>query len=461
MPSTQETIAAVATPAGQGGIGIIRVSGPLSLTILKRVFKPRRNLQTFQSHRLHLGDFHDPAGGKIVDEVLVSFMKGPHSYTREDLVEINSHSGYFLVFKILQVVLAQGARLARPGEFTLRAYLNGRIDLTQAEAVVDLINARSDKGLQLASRQIRGAFREEVEVLMQKAVDILARVEAAIDFPDDVQGMVEEDEMAAEIERDLTGPLAAAFAAQAKNRVWVEGVKTVIAGRVNVGKSSLLNRLLNKQRAIVTPTPGTTRDAIESTVTIDGVPLCLVDTAGLRRVDDEVEKMGIHLTEQNVSEADFLLVVIDQSRALNNDDYRILDRAAGRNALVVVNKIDLPPAMGDEALEKALAGFPSVRISALTGEGMAGLTAGIVAGILGDEVNVLTARMASRVRSGKAMSEAGRFFADAAERLSERAPMEIVAVELKSGMDALGEITGETTTEDVLDSIFSQFCLGK
>jgi tRNA modification GTPase len=299
-----------------------------------------------------------------------------------------------------------------------------------------------------------------VEAFIQKGVDILARVEAAIDFPDDISGMIDEHETAGEIERDLVQPLGAAFDLQAKNRVWVEGVKTVIAGRVNAGKSSLLNRLLDKQRAIVTPAPGTTRDAIESSVTIGGVPLRLVDTAGLRRVDDEVEKMGIHFTEQHVSEADFLLVVVDGSRALDQDDHRILDRARGRSALVVINKIDLPQ-VGRETLEEALTDFPSARISALTGEGMAGLAEAITAGILGDEVNALTARMASRVRSGRAMAEAGRCFAEAARQLKAGAPMEIVAVELKSGLDALGEITGETTTEDVLNSIFSQFCLGK
>ena len=459
-PFDQDTIAAIATPIGQGGIGIVRISGPRCLAIAQKIFRPRRPVPSFKSHRLYLGELCDPASGAPIDEVFLTFMKAPRTYTREDVVEINSHSGYTLLSKILETLLSQGARLATPGEFTLRAFLNGRIDLTQAEAVVDLINSRSERGLVLASEQIRGAFREEIEGLRQKAVNILARAEAAIDFPEVEAEAVLREEGPKEIGAGLTAPIASLITAF-EGRIWVEGVRTVIAGRVNVGKSSLLNRLLNEQRAIVTPFPGTTRDVIESSLMVEGIPLRLMDTAGLRSVTDEVERIGITLTRDKLKEADLVLIVIDQSMPLNQDDLDIIKESHGKPAVIVINKIDLPVRLPEGADVETLSLFPSVRISALTGEGLDSLKKAIRDVILGAEVDATSFQAAPNLRHRQALVRALGFFEEAAHTIREDSPMEIVALELKSGIDALGEITGETTTEEVLDSIFRQFCLGK
>ncbi|MFO7599614.1 MAG: tRNA uridine-5-carboxymethylaminomethyl(34) synthesis GTPase MnmE [Candidatus Desulfacyla sp.] len=460
MSSDQDTIAAIATPMGQAGIGIIRISGPHCLAIARKIFRPRNPAPDLRSHRLYLGHLCDPSSGDPIDEVLLTFMKAPRTYTREDVVEINSHSGYTLLSKILDTLLSQGARLARPGEFTLRAFLNGRIDLTQAEAVVDLINSRSERGLFLASQQIRGAFREEIEGLRQKAIHILARAEAAIDFPEAEADAMPKEEVSTEIETGLMAPIESLIRSF-EGRIWVEGVRTVIAGRVNAGKSSLLNRLLKEQRAIVTPIPGTTRDVIESSLIIDGIPLRLMDTAGFRSVTDAVEQIGITLTRRKLKEADFVLIVIDQSRPLGRDDLDSIHASQGKQALIVINKIDLPVRLHEGADAEALSLFPSVRISALTGEGLDHLRKAIKDAILGGGVDATSSSVAPNVRHRHALAQALGFFKEAAFRIREDAPMEIVALELKSGLDALGEITGETTTEEVLDSIFSQFCLGK
>lgn len=456
-----DTITAIATPTGQAGIGIIRISGPRAYEIVQKIFRPRNPGHNLESHHLYLGQLYDPSLQISIDEVLISFMKGPHSYTREDVVEINSHSGFLLLSRILQIVLDQGARLARPGEFTLRAFLNGRIDLTQAEAVIDLINCKSDKGLALSSQQIQGSFKKEIQALRQKATDILAHCEVVIDFPEEEAGIMSGKEAVDRIEGEVVKPIQAMMETHSRKRIWVDGINTVIVGRVNAGKSSLLNRLLNEQRAIVTPIPGTTRDFIESTITIDGLPLRLMDTAGLREVKDEVEKIGVDLTERKLNEADFLLVVIDQSRPLNDDDMRIVHRCSGKKALIVINKIDLTSMLPQDVEHKKLASFPVARISALTGEGLEDLRKAIVGCLLTGDMDMTSSHATSNLRHRQALVDAFRFFKSASRNCQKDAPMEIVALELKSGLDALGEIIGETTSEEILDSIFSRFCLGK
>ncbi|MFH1082661.1 MAG: tRNA uridine-5-carboxymethylaminomethyl(34) synthesis GTPase MnmE [Pseudomonadota bacterium] len=460
MSPDQDTIAAIATPIGQAGIGIIRISGPLCPEIVRKIFRPKNPTTTFKSHRLYLGQLSDPSSGNPIDEVLLSFMRRPHTYTREDVVEINSHSGYALLSKILETVLDQGVRLARPGEFTLRAFLNGRIDLTQAEAVIDLINSQSERGIYLSSQQVQGSFRADIERLRQAAIDILAHAEVAIDFPEEETDTVFRKEGATAIEKELIAPIEGFIEAH-KSRIWVDGINTVIAGRVNAGKSSLLNRLLNEQRAIVTPIPGTTRDIIESTINIEGIPLRLMDTAGIRKVKNEVERLGVDLTKRKLTEADFVLIVIDQSRPLGRDDRDIILQSQGKRALIVMNKIDLPPRIDHEANAETFSLFPSVRISALTGQGLDTLKKAMKDCILGGRSDVTSSHAAPNLRHRRALSDALQFFKDAVSETREEAPMEIVALELKSGLDALGEITGETTSEDILDSIFSQFCLGK
>jgi tRNA modification GTPase len=460
MPLDQDTIAAIATPYGQGGIGIVRISGPEALDISKHVFTPRHPRQAFESHRLYLGHFIDPGSGNPLDEVLLSFMRAPNSYTREDVVEINSHSGYFLLLKILEILLGQGARLARPGEFTLRAFLNHRIDLTQAEAVVDLINSRSEKGLFMASRQIGGTFKHQIDDLRKKAIDMLAHAEVAIDFPEEESDRFSRESGADDIHRYLIEPIETLIEAH-RGRMWVDGIQTVIVGRVNAGKSSLLNRLLNEERAIVTAVPGTTRDVIESNLSIGGIPIKLMDTAGLRDVSDEVEQAGIRLTRQKMGEADLVLMVVDQSRPLDRDDMEMIRQARGKKGVVVLNKTDLPSVLAHETRDKAFSPFPVVEISALTGQGLEGLQKEVLDVITGSDAMPSYSEAVPNLRHRKALEIASRAFKAAKDGTEEGVPMEIVALELSTGLDALGDIVGETPSEEILDAVFSQFCLGK
>ena len=466
MPSTEDTIAAIATPIGQAGIGIIRVSGPGSLEIAKAIFKPKTDQPLFKSHHLTMGYIRDPESTRIIDEVLVSFMAEPNSYTREDVFEINSHSGYALLSGIMTILMNLGARMAEPGEFTKRAFLNGRIDLSQAEAVVDLMNAQSERGLVLAAQQIQGSIKRDTETLREKAIHILANAEAAIDFPeDDVEHLFRNDG-AEFIEKNLVHPIHTLIRSHA-DRMWIDGVHTVIAGRVNAGKSSLLNRLLNETRAIVTNIPGTTRDVIESTLNISGIPLRIMDTAGIREGKDEVERLGIHLTRQQIIQSDLVLIVIDQSRPFNGDDMDILAQCDGKNAVVVINKIDLPVDAGYTEKAGFLNRFPTVEISALTGQGLDRLKEAIKDAIISEDSQTLTtsalttSHAVPNLRHREALKKAGKCFENAGDQARDNTPMEIVAFELRSGLDHLGEITGQTIDDEILTSIFNRFCLGK
>ena len=460
-PANEDTITAIATPIGQAGIGIVRISGSRANRIAEKIFHPRKPIHRLESHRLYLGYFIDPASGATIDEVLISFMKAPHTYTREDVVEINAHSGYILLSRILEIIIREGARLAKPGEFTFRAFMNGRIDLTQAEATVDLINARSAQGLQLAAQQIKGELKVQVESLKDRGLDILAHLETAIDFPEDEADILTRDALSDRMEKELIEPIQMILQAHARRKIWIEGLRTVIAGRVNAGKSSLLNRLLNEERAIVTPVPGTTRDVIETTIHIEGIPLRLMDTAGFRPVDGTVEKIGIQLTERKLAEADLSLAVIDQSRPLNQDDYRLLSKVQRDRTLLVINKIDLPSKLERDIRTKALADFHVLEISALTGKGIEGLRTAIRDRILQDLTDPGASEVVPNLRHKEALLEASRCFEQAALNTREGAPLEIIAMDLISGLEALSELVGDTSADDVLDKIFSQFCIGK
>ena len=457
----KDTIAAVATPIGQAGIGIVRLSGSRAREIAEKIFRSKSPTKPLQSHHLYLGHLIDPSSGQIIDEVLLSLMKAPHSYTREDVVEINAHSGYLLLSTILQIVLSEGARLAKPGEFTFRAFINGRIDLTQAEAIVDLINSKSERGLQLASEQIRGEFRAGIEGLRKRVVEILAHTEVAIDFPEEEYGDISREEVAQWIERDLVEPIGDIVAAHAQRKIWMDGINTVIVGRVNAGKSSLLNRLLNEPRAIVTPIPGTTRDIIESTINIEGIPIRLMDTAGFRKVKGEVEKIGIHLTEEKLASADLSLIVVDQSRPLNQDDLHIMAKAEKDKSLVLFNKIDLASRINESELHDVLDGMRVVKISALTGEGIDGLRKAIRDHVITADVDLTSSHVAPNLRHRTALMDALKYFSGASNNMRKGLPLEVIALDLKSGLEALGEIIGETTDDEILEKIFSQFCLGK
>ncbi|MBW1721418.1 MAG: tRNA uridine-5-carboxymethylaminomethyl(34) synthesis GTPase MnmE [Deltaproteobacteria bacterium] len=456
-----DTIAAVATPIGQAGIGIIRLSGPRALEIAKRIFIPRKKTQHLKSHRLYLGSLVDPRSGAMIDEVLLSYMKAPRSYTREDVVEINSHSGFLLLSRILEIVLQEGARPADPGEFTFRAFMNGRIDLTQAEAVVDLIHSRSQRGLQLASQQIAGRLGEKISAFRRILIDILARIEVAVDFPEEEDALLDREETARKMEWDILHPMEEIMTAHQQRKVWMEGLRTVLVGRVNVGKSSLLNRLLNEEKAIVTPIPGTTRDIIESTLYIDGIPLRLMDTAGFRKVQGEVERLGIRMAERKLAEADLSLIVLDRSRPLAPEDLDILARADKKKSLVILNKIDLPPRIEEKKVLDLVEDVPLVKVSALTGHGINQLQKAVRDRVLSGETDTSTSPIAPNLRQKNALEEASVYFKRAIKVLKEGLPLDLVAVEIQGGMEALGAIIGETAPEEILDRIFSRFCIGK
>ena len=461
MPTNDDTIAAISTPIGQAGIGIIRISGPTAFKVAKRIFLPKKTIQKIISHHLYLGNLINPASGELLDEVLVSFMKAPHSYTREDVVEINSHSGYFILFKILEIIQAQDIRLARPGEFTLRAFMNGRIDLTQAEAVMDLINCQSTRGLNLASQQIKGAFKKTIISLIDKGLEILSHVEAAIDFSEEELELPSMERVNQLINEDLIKPTIDLIAIHTMRQIWIDGVKTVIAGRVNTGKSSILNLLLNEEKAIVTSIPGTTRDTVESTINLEGIPIRLMDTAGFRKGGDEAEKIGINLTEQNMSNADLILIVVDQSQPLSQEDLAIKSKIEFQKVIIILNKVDLPSKIDTKAIEKGFSPFSIVQTSALTGQGLNNLKKTIIQCITNGDIDMSSSQAVPNLRHKKALQDAEGYFHEAIHCIKQGAPNEIIALELKNGLDALGSITGEMTNENVLAKIFSQFCLGK
>jgi tRNA modification GTPase len=457
----EDTISAIATPLGLAGVGIVRLSGPSAISIAKRIFHPIQGKIDFQSHRLYLGHLFDPATQEPIDEVLLSCMKSPHSYTREDVIEINSHSGYHLLSTILQITLGEGARLARPGEFTYRAYMNGRIDLTQAEAIVDLVNARSERGLHLASKQLKGSLRDEIEAFRQELLNLLARFEVAIDFPDEAHTILPEEDVAARIQEKIIRPMENLVRSHPMRDVWIHGVKTTIVGSVNVGKSSLLNRLSNEERAIVTDIPGTTRDIVESTIHIEGLPLRLMDTAGIRNAKDKVEAIGLENTRRRLNEADLVLIVLDRSRPLHDDDRRILSLCREKEGIILLNKADLP-ALCDASNLGALGMTQAiVEISALTGKGIKKLERTILDTLLQDDIATAGFNAIPNIRQKNAFTRASRYLFNSLDNIRKNAPLDITAEDLQGALQALGEIIGDSTPEEILDKIFTQFCLGK
>jgi tRNA modification GTPase len=443
----QDTIAAISTPLGEGGIGIVRLSGKDALSIAKTVFRGK-----LSQRRLAYGHITDPDQGEVVDEVLVSYMAAPHTYTREDVVEINCHGGPLPLQHTLQLVLRYGARLANPGEFTLRAFLNGRIDLAQAESVLGIVSARTEASLRLAVQGLEGRLSAAVRAIRSQVMSALAYLTVRIDFPED------------EIEpQDIVQPLSKALqslhgliATADAGIVYRQGVRTAIVGRPNVGKSSLLNRLLRQDRSIVTAIPGTTRDTIEEVVNLKGVPFLLVDTAGIIRSRDLVESLGVERSRKAIEQADLVLLVIDLSQPITDADREIMELLGKRTALVAANKCDLPQRAGLEGLPWGV-----VRTSALTGEGLAQLEERMVDLALGGRVFVSDGLMVQNVRQKEALERAERNLSQALSGTASSMPDDFITIDLSSAASALGEITGETVQDDLLEAIFSNFCVGK
>ena len=457
----RDTIAAIATPPGIGGVGLIRVSGPAAEGIARRLFRPLPPAD-FLSHHLYHGEIVSPETGAVLDEVLIAFLKGPRSYTGEDTLEINCHGGPLILLTVLEEVLRAGARPAERGEFTKRAFLNDRLDLAQAEAVLDIITAQTRPGLAAAVGRLQGKLSGRVEAIRSEIIDLLAGIEADIDFSEDDSVEKTTGDALPRIQ-EIIDRIAALAATYHQGRIYREGIGVVIAGRANVGKSSLLNRLLGEKRAIVTSIPGTTRDFIEETVDLGGIPVRLTDTAGLRPPENAIEKEGIDLVWQRLETADAVLVLFDGSADLTADDRELLAKMEAKPLLPVLNKSDLPQRLEEESLKGLLRGGtpPAVRISAKYGDGIDRLTAAIRDLVITTPAAEAPEAMIAHLHQKTALEKAAEGLVRARDGLTGGLPTEFVALEVREALDALGEITGRTTPEEVLDRIFANFCIGK
>jgi tRNA modification GTPase len=455
----EDTIAAVATPAGEGGVAIVRISGPDAERIAKEIFSRGTGRNgALRSHTLHFGMIREPKSGEILDEVLLALMRKPRSYTGEDVIEVQCHGGPFLVRQVLELILSRGARHAEPGEFTKRAFLNGRLDLAQAEAVLDLIHARTDQGLRLALGQVRGELSKWVGELREELLDVLVQVEAAIDFPEEEVELLERDQLAAKIEV-LREKLTKLIASYGWGRLFREGARVCIAGRPNVGKSSLLNALLGEERVIVTPVPGTTRDVVEESLNLGGLPVVLWDTAGIRETHDQVEKIGVDFSLKRLNEAEAVLMILDGSTALRPEDYYILEAVREKKGLVVINKNDLPQKLDRLELKKEVLNKEIISVSAKDENTLGELKQSLRRVLLDAQSEPPTAL--TNVRHKAALERAEEALRDATDTLGARLPAEMVAVTLQEARDGLEEIIGIVNNNDILERIFSKFCIGK
>lgn len=452
----QETIVAPATAIGDGGINILRISGKTAFSCLKKVFRPSRSGSNFSSHRLYHGYITAP-DGEILDEVMAVFMQAPRTYTREDVAEIHCHGGALVTRRILDRLIEPGIRLARPGEFTLRAFLNGRIDLSQAEGVIEVIRAQSDRACQLAVGQLAGRLSALTGRMREDLLDSLALLESWIDFPEEDIDHEDLDQIGAGLD-GIQRRIHTLVETFEEGRIVRDGARVLILGKPNVGKSSLLNALLGESRAIVTDLPGTTRDTIEEGVFLDGIRLRLIDTAGVRVTEDVIEREGVKRATEKISEADLVLLVVDGSLPLDGDDLAARELCPVEKILLVRNKKDL----GRAPLPAPFSSLPGIELSVQTDEGLDVLKNAIVrffqksGGREAREDVIITDR-----RHRDALVRAGRLLQNGIDGLQEGVPAELIAVELYEALSALGEITGESTPEDVLNRIFERFCIGK
>ncbi|HSE85401.1 MAG TPA: tRNA uridine-5-carboxymethylaminomethyl(34) synthesis GTPase MnmE [Candidatus Binatia bacterium] len=455
----EDTIAAIATPPGEGGVGIVRVSGPDAERIAAALFvRADGKNGGLKSHMLHYGTIRDPKSDKVFDQVLLTIMHKPHSYTGEDVVEVHCHGGVFLVQRILGLVLSQGARHAEPGEFTKRAFLNGRLDLAQAEAVLDLIAARTEKGVDLALSQIKGELSNGVGDLREELLDILAQVEAAIDFPEEEIELLERPALIAKVDA-LRTKINAITDTYEWGRLFREGAKVCICGRPNVGKSSLFNSLLGAERVIVTPIPGTTRDVIEESINLGGLPVALWDTAGIRGTTDQVEQIGVNLSREHLEKSDAAIVVLDGSAPLTDEDKVFLSSTKRKKGLIAINKIDLEQSVDLDELRHIVREKKLVTVSATHGYGIQELKRLLRELILPMDTEppiVLT-----NLRHKGALLCGEQALADAGLALHEMQPTELIAVALQQARESLEEVIGAVYNEDILELIFSKFCIGK
>jgi tRNA modification GTPase len=463
MPSSvteYDTIAAISTPPGEGAISIVRMSGDQAVDVAKKVFKGR-DLAKVASHTINYGHIYDPSDNSLIDEVMVSVMRAPKTFTREDIIEINTHGGIVATNKVLQLLLAYGARMAEPGEFTKRAFLNGRIDLTQAESVMDLIRAKTDKAMQVAVNQLDGNLHHLISNLRQEILDSLAQVEVNIDYPEyDTDQMT--TKMLLEKAKTVSKSIDSLLKTADSGEILQHGLATAIVGKPNVGKSSLLNRLLDEEKAIVTDVAGTTRDVVEQYVNIDGVPLKLIDTAGIRDTEDKVEKIGVERSKAALKGADLVILVLDSSRELEEDDLELLDATQDKRRIVIFNKVDLMPVITPESVVQLKADDVILKTSAIKNDGIETIKQTISklfnSGIEDNNssnVIITSARQAGLLRKAK------NSLNDVISGIEAGMPIDLVQIDMTACWDTLGEITGESYQDELITQLFSQFCLGK
>ncbi len=456
----EDTIAAVATPYGEGGIGIIRISGENSLNILKDIFEPASGSREYVSRHMMYGKVVDACGEGVIDEVLAVYMKGPKTYTAEDVVEIDCHGSVVSLRKTLELILRRGARMAEPGEFTKRAFLNGRLDLSQAEAVIDVVKARTDRSFDVAMSQLEGGLSEKTKAIRKALLDLLVDITVNIDYPDEDIEEITYERLEENI--SLIGEMIEKLLSTASTgRMIREGIRIAIVGKPNVGKSSLMNGILGESRAIVTDIPGTTRDTIEEAVSVRNIPVYLVDTAGIRNTADRVEMLGIERSKEAFNNADLVIFITDGSIPLSDEDRDIAALLKGRKALAVVNKNDLGRAFDDDELTAMTGDIEIIETALLQGNGIERIEDFIEDMVYGGKVSQRESVMVNNVRHIGLLNRAKDSLSDALDMTKRGEALDFIEVDVRDAYDAVGEITGETVTEDIIDEVFSRFCLGK
>lgn len=456
-----DTITSISTPMGEGAIGIVRLSGPQAVEIADILYKGKHLLNDVPSHTINYGHIIDPESKEVVEEVMVSVLRAPKTFTREDIIEINCHGGILTINRVLELTMTYGARMAEPGEFTKRAFLNGRIDLSQAEAVMDFIRSKTDRASKVAMNQIEGRLSDLIKKQRQSILEILAQVEANIDYPeyDDVEDATTEFllEQSKEIKQEINRLLDTG----AQGKIMREGLSTVIVGKPNVGKSSMLNNLIQDNKAIVTEVAGTTRDVLEEYVNVRGVPLRLVDTAGIRETEDIVEKIGVERSRKALSQADLILFVLNNNEALTQEDYTLYEVVKNEDVIVIVNKMDLEQNIDINEVKDMIGDTPLIQTSMLKQEGIDELEIQIRDLFFGGEVQNQDMTYVSNSRHISLLKQARQTIQDAIDAAESGVPMDMVQIDLTRTWEILGEIIGETASDELIDQLFSQFCLGK
>ncbi|HDE8534698.1 TPA: tRNA uridine-5-carboxymethylaminomethyl(34) synthesis GTPase MnmE [Staphylococcus aureus] len=456
-----DTITSISTPMGEGAIGIVRLSGPQAVEIADKLYKGKHLLNDVPTHTINYGHIIDPESKEVIEEVMVSVLRAPKTFTREDIIEINCHGGILTINRVLELTMTYGARMAEPGEFTKRAFLNGRIDLSQAEAVMDFIRSKTDRASKVAMNQIEGRLSDLIKKQRQSILEILAQVEVNIDYPeyDDVEDATTEFllEQSKEIKQEINRLLDTG----AQGKIMREGLSTVIVGKPNVGKSSMLNNLIQDNKAIVTEVAGTTRDVLEEYVNVRGVPLRLVDTAGIRETEDIVEKIGVERSRKALSQADLILFVLNNNEALTQEDYTLYEVVKNEDVIVIVNKMDLEQNIDINEVKDMIGDTPLIQTSMLKQEGIDELEIQIRDLFFGGEVQNQDMTYVSNSRHISLLKQARQTIQDAIDAAESGVPMDMVQIDLTRTWEILGEIIGETASDELIDQLFSQFCLGK